>query len=448
MTGGDPSLVVSSNMTTAADNMNPTPLSEFIEELPSLSKNENPVATTEQPPCPPCPLGHALLPHFRFGCVPDARGRFYTNLNQGSFGACPLEIETSQVNLIKEMNRNPEQTFRARRTKTPVYYEKVLAGTESFAKFLHVGEDWKERFLLSDNTSAGVNMVLKSLLPAPIMDFVDPSTNREGEYHAVHFDTAYPMVKDTLEFLLPPTRRHEIKIAESLFALGTADAIESWLEVALKTRLDALYLTKGSLLVGRAATSLGGEPGNFSRDVDQKMERIVVVFSHITCVPALVFPAKKLCRVCRAFEDRTGIETIALVDGAHCPGQLVNLFLDELGADYWVGNGHKWLCTPVAVAAVYARTKKLAQKLQPLVHRSTGVAGFTPFEWLHSWGGTRDQSSWMCVGPAVEWICGPDKHVKYGNGTRRGKSVCVWGGVVKIDNELRGIGRGGDNLSG
>jgi isopenicillin-N epimerase len=62
----------------------------------------------------------------------------------------------------------------------------------------------------------------------------------------------------------------------------------------------------------------------------------VVVVSHISSPTALRFPVAEIARRGAA----QGILTV--VDGAHAPGQL-DLNLDDIGADFYVGNGHKWM---------------------------------------------------------------------------------------------------------
>ncbi len=71
-------------------------------------------------------------------------------------------------------------------------------------------------------------------------------------------------------------------------------------------------------------------------------------FSHIASLPAIVLPVKQLVALCSAY----GILT--LVDGAHALGQIpVNV--TDINANFWLGNGHKWLYSPKGSAILWAR---------------------------------------------------------------------------------------------
>ena len=85
----------------------------------------------------------------------------------------------------------------------------------------------------------------------------------------------------------------------------------------------------------------------------------VLYFSHITTTTGLILPVKEICAAAR----ERGILTA--VDGAHAPG-MIPLDVPGLGADFYTGNCHKWLCAPKGTGFLWAR-KDAQDKLDPLV---------------------------------------------------------------------------------
>jgi isopenicillin-N epimerase len=121
-----------------------------------------------------------------------------------------------------------------------------------------------------------------------------------------------------------------------------------------------------------------------------------IVVSHITSPTAIMFPVEEICRRARA----AGV--LMVIDGAHAPGQL-DLDLDGLGADYYVGNFHKWLSAPVGAGFLYARPEHQLL-LKPLVVSWGWQArdpGPTPFHDLFDWIGTDDPSAYLSVPAAI-----------------------------------------------
>ncbi|MBI4913446.1 MAG: aminotransferase class V-fold PLP-dependent enzyme [Acidobacteria bacterium] len=133
----------------------------------------------------------------------------------------------------------------------------------------------------------------------------------------------------------------------------------------------------------------------------------LIFVSHLTSTTGLVFPLEGLCR--RAREG--GI--LSLVDGAHAPGQL-DLDLDALGADFYTGNGHKWLCAPKGAGFLHARAEHHEKLHAPVVSwgysaASGGHRGFESYtgesvlERRLQWQGTRDLSAFLAVPAAIEF---------------------------------------------
>ena len=95
---------------------------------------------------------------------------------------------------------------------------------------------------------------------------------------------------------------------------------------------------------------------------------------------------------------------ITVIDGAHAPGQL-DLDLDALGADFYTGNCHKWLCAPKGVGFLYAR-RDMQRLLSPLVVSwgwESEVPGPSTFVDEQQWTGTRDLSAFLAVPAAIDF---------------------------------------------
>lgn len=124
----------------------------------------------------------------------------------------------------------------------------------------------------------------------------------------------------------------------------------------------------------------------------------VICLSHITSPTALIFPVAEVCRRAR----EAGIVTI--IDGAHAPGQ-IDLDLEAIGADFYTGNCHKWLCAPKGAAFLYARPE-LQDMIEPLVvswgYESENPSGSTFQDYL-GWVGTREISAYLSIAAAIQF---------------------------------------------
>jgi isopenicillin-N epimerase len=124
----------------------------------------------------------------------------------------------------------------------------------------------------------------------------------------------------------------------------------------------------------------------------------VISISHITSPTALIFPLDLICQRARA----AGILTV--IDGAHAPGQ-VELQLNNMGVDFYLGNCHKWLSSSRGAGFLFARPER-QNMLEPLVVShgwSRDHSTQSQFLDYLSWTGTDDPSAYLSVPAAIDF---------------------------------------------
>jgi isopenicillin-N epimerase len=124
-------------------------------------------------------------------------------------------------------------------------------------------------------------------------------------------------------------------------------------------------------------------------------ERTRAVFvSHVTSMTGLVLPVEEIVARARAL----GLATV--VDGAHAPAQ-VPVDLAALGADYYSGNCHKWLCAPKGAGFLHVRPERQERVDAAII--SWGYEGGRTFAQRIELQGTREPAAWLTVPDAIRY---------------------------------------------
>lgn len=140
----------------------------------------------------------------------------------------------------------------------------------------------------------------------------------------------------------------------------------------------------------------------------------IAVLDHITSATALVLPIAEAVALCR----ERGVPVF--VDGAHAPGQLP-LDLEALGADWYTGNAHKWLCAAKGCAFLWTRPDAPDRgAVHPtVISHPYGEGVPTEFDWV----GTRDPSAWLSVTEALAFR----RRLGDGRVREHNDRLCAWG---------------------
>lgn len=264
------------------------------------------------------------------------------HLNHGAFGAVPRTVADHQTRIRSEIAANPTR-FLARELES-----RLDAARFVLAEYVGAAP---ESIAWLDNATTGVNSVLQTF--ARRLSPGDEIVVTNHEYNAC---------RNAIDAMASRTGAVVSEVAIP-FPLGRPD------QVVEAVRSGITHRTR------------------------------LMVLDHITSQSGIVMPVEQLV----AEVEGAGIPV--LVDGAHGPG-MVRLDLDSLGASFYVGNCHKWLCAPHGAAFLHVSDAYRGQ-VEPVVV-SHGWNDPRPdrerFRKLFDWTGTDDPSAVLSVPTAIETI--------------------------------------------
>lgn len=305
----------------------------------------------------PIPLDHCPLPDLPAGGHFPAGGHLrslfqfdahYRNLNHGSYGSVPAAVTSVRRCWSDHVEAAPDIWYRYDMFETLDLVRSLVA------KYINAAS--LDDVVFVDNASHGVNAVLRSLAPTLL-------AKTGGKI--LFLQTAYTMVKNTLKFVE-----------------GVYD--EQLLQVNISTRPSRGQTFADGVVAAVDAALSAEAPGTVT----------LASFSHIVSLPAAILPVKRLVQVCR----KHGVQV--LIDGAHALGQ-ITVDVQDIDADYYVANGHKWLYSPKGSAVLWVRPDK-----QPGISPTTisyEGHGTTRFQKGFAYQGTQDMTQFMCLASALEF---------------------------------------------
>jgi isopenicillin-N epimerase len=275
-------------------------------------------------------------------------------------------------------------------------------------------DDLKKQFLL-DTEVVFLNHGSFGATPRPVFD-VYQAWQRRLERQPVkffsreldgYFEEARRVLGEYLnveadDLVYVPNATHGVNVVARSLSLGPGDEVLTTdHEYGACDRTWRFLSQKQGFRYLRQAIPLPADPA------EEMVERIwagvgpqtkLIFISHITSITALRLPVEAICRRAR----QAGILTF--IDGAHAPGQIL-LDLEALGADFYTGNCHKWMCAPKGAGFLHAR-RPVQPLLEPLVV-SWGWESEEPGDSLfidhHEWLGTNDPAAYLSVPAAIRF---------------------------------------------
>ncbi|ELT91048.1 hypothetical protein CAPTEDRAFT_114516 [Capitella teleta] len=260
----------------------------------------------------------------------------YTFLNHGSFGAIPNQVKEKQLEMMELREKNPNKFIQI------TQYELIEEARRALATFL--GSDYED-IIFVENVSKGFSNILRSLTLAP------------GEALLIYTHT-YGAMKDSAQAMVDRSNGSELLNLDLPFPIESPDDVISLFDEMLTNHTNIK----------------------------------IAILDHIA-QPGILFPIQELVDVCKSH----GVLTV--VDGAHAPGH-VDLDLEELGADFYIGTLYKWLFGPHGSSFQW-----VAERYHSIVQPAVTSFGYgSPYPENFRQQGTRDPIPFIVMPTAIDFF--------------------------------------------
>uniref|UniRef100_A0A1I8JJ70 Aminotran_5 domain-containing protein n=1 Tax=Macrostomum lignano TaxID=282301 RepID=A0A1I8JJ70_9PLAT len=271
-------------------------------------------------------------------------------LNSGSFGLSPKSVIDKKIECIQDFESYGDNYVRQsllRQTEDSI---------EAVAKLLDVRPD---QCVIVDNVTTGISNLLDTIV-------------RPGDTILVNSWTygSVKMAASLSSEVMTNRNSDETDVKPS-----SVQVVELDIELPIKSEEDIIEQVRKTL--------------------EQRSDIRIAILDHITSSTACLMPVQQLTKLCRS----RGV--LVVIDGAHAIGQVPELDIESIGADFYVGNLHKWCFAPKSAALLWARADRI-DSLRPSVvswlvrdHLASMRFAFL---------GTRDTSSVCAVSEAVRFV--------------------------------------------
>ncbi|XP_078444940.1 putative L-cysteine desulfhydrase 1 [Wolffia australiana] len=277
-------------------------------------------------------------------------GSEMARVNNGSFGCCPASVQAAQRRLQDLWLRHPEKFFCDNLQPWILRSRDVIRGL--------INADRVEEVSIVDNATTAAAVVFQHVQRA----FYEGAYAAGDSIVMLHY--AYGSVK---------------KSAQAYVAGAGGNVVEVPLPFPVRSEEEVVVEFRKALEV--------------AKDGGKRKVRLAVI-DHITSMPCVVIPVKRLTQICR----EEGVDQV-FIDAAHAIGN-VEVDVRDIGADFYASNLYKWFFCPPSAALLYTKLSPSSSLHHPIVASEYGNG--LPAE--SAWVGARDYTPHLVVPDAAAFV--------------------------------------------